>query len=54
MRTLIQPWAIMPRLEESVKSSPDPKTAKEKMIQAYPNWGGVFLLDMMLPAYYKK
>ena len=42
------------RLGESVKSSPDPKMAKEKMIQAYPNWGGVFLLDMMLPAYYKK
>ena len=42
------------KLGEVVKSSPDPKTAKGKMMQAYPKWGGVFLLDMMLPAYYKK
>ena len=39
---------------EMVKESPDPKTAKEKMMKAYPNYGGAFLLDMMLPAFYRK
>ena len=37
-----------------VEESPDPKTAKEKMMAAYPNYGGGFLLDAMLPAFYKK
>ncbi|MBW2029612.1 MAG: MBL fold metallo-hydrolase [Deltaproteobacteria bacterium] len=37
-----------------VKESPDVKTAKEKLIKAYPKYGAVFLLDMMLPAFYKK
>lgn len=37
-----------------VEEAPDAKTAKEKMMAAYPNYGGVFLLDMMLPAFYKK
>ena len=37
-----------------VKEAPDPKAAKEKMMKAYPKYGGAFLLDMMLPAFYKK
>jgi len=37
-----------------VGESADAKTAKEKLMKAYPNYGGAFLLDMMLPAFYKK
>ena len=37
-----------------VKEAPDVKTAKEKMIAAYPKYQAVFLLDAMLPAFYKK
>jgi hypothetical protein len=37
-----------------VGESPDAKTAKEKMMNAYPTYGGAFLLDAMLPAFYKK
>ena len=37
-----------------VKEAPDPKAAKEKMMEAYPKYGGAFLLDMLLPAFYKK
>ena len=37
-----------------IKESPDMATANEKMIKAYPNYGGVFLLDLFLPAFYKK
>ena len=40
-------------LGEVIKESPDAATAKEKMMKAYPNYGGVFLLDMMLPGFYK-
>ena len=42
------------KLGEIVNASPDVATAKEKLLQAYPNWGGAFFLDMMLPAYYQK
>jgi hypothetical protein len=42
------------KLGEIIKGSPDVASAKEKLLKAYPNWGGVFFLDMMLPAYYKK
>jgi len=41
-------------LGKVIKESPDVKTAKEKLMTAYPNYGGVFLLDAMLPAFYKK
>jgi len=41
-------------LGKVIKESPDAATAKEKMVKAYPNYGGVFLLDMMLPGFYKK
>jgi len=37
-----------------VEESPDVKTAKEKMIEAYPKYQAVFLLDAMLPAFFKK
>ena len=41
-------------VQKIVKESPDAKTAKEKIMKAYPKYGAPFLLDMMLPAYYKK
>ena len=41
-------------LDAAVKGSADPAGAKQKMIQAFPEWGGVFLLDAMLPMHYKK
>lgn len=41
-------------LGKAVKGSPDVATAKDKMIKAYPNYGGVFLLDALLPEFYKK
>ena len=37
-----------------VEEAPDVKTAKEKMMEVYPNYAAVFLLDQMLPAFYKK
>jgi glyoxylase-like metal-dependent hydrolase (beta-lactamase superfamily II) len=37
-----------------VIKSPDVKTAKERMVEAYKNYGGVFLLDLLLPAFYRK
>lgn len=42
------------KLDTAVKGSSDPAGAKEKMMQAFPEWGGVFLLDLMLPRHYKK
>ena len=30
------------------------KAAKEQMMKAYPKYGAAFLLDVMLPAFYKK
>lgn len=42
------------KLGAAVKSSADPAGAKEKMMQAFPDWGGVFLLDALLPRHYKK
>jgi hypothetical protein len=42
------------KLDEAVKGSADPAGAKAKMMQAYPEWGGVFLLDALLPMHYKK
>ena len=41
-------------LGKAVNESPDPAAAKEKMIKAYPNYGAQFLLDLFLPAFYKK
>ena len=41
-------------LDAAVKGSADPDGAKAKMIQAFPEWGGVFLLDALLPRHYKK
>jgi hypothetical protein len=37
-----------------IDESTDAKSAKEKLVRAYPKYGGAFLLDMMLPAHYKK
>lgn len=42
------------KLDAAVKGSADPAGAKEKMVQAFPEWGGVFLLDALLPMHYKK
>jgi hypothetical protein len=42
------------KLDTAVKGSSDPAGAEEKMMQAFPEWGGVFLLDLMLPRHYKK
>ncbi|MBW2043814.1 MAG: hypothetical protein JRI96_02845 [Deltaproteobacteria bacterium] len=36
-----------------IGESPDVKTANEKLIKAYPRYGGTFLLDLFLPAFYK-
>jgi len=41
-------------LGKVIKESPDVETAKERMVEAYKNYGGVFLLDLLLPAFYKK
>lgn len=41
-------------LGKVVKESPDAVMAKEKMMKAYPSYGGVVLLDLLLPAFYKK
>ncbi|MBN2029324.1 hypothetical protein JW824_03670 [bacterium] len=37
-----------------IKESPDAATAKDKMIEAYPNYGGVVLLDLLLPGFYQQ
>jgi hypothetical protein len=42
------------KLDKAVKGSSDAAGAKEKMIQAFPEWGAVFLLDALLPMHYKK
>lgn len=42
------------KLAEVVKSSKNVAEAKAKMMEAYPNWGGVFLLDKILPAHFAK
>ncbi len=42
------------KLNEAVKSSADAAGAKEKMMQVFPEWEGVFLLDALLPMHYKK
>lgn len=41
-------------LDKAVKGSAGPEDAKAKMMQAFPEWGGVFLLDALLPLHYKK
>jgi hypothetical protein len=41
-------------LGKVIKESPDVATAKDKMMKAYPNHGGVALLDMLLPGFYQK
>jgi hypothetical protein len=40
--------------QKIIDESPDPKSAKGKLVNAYPKYGGAFLLDMLLPAHYKK
>jgi hypothetical protein len=40
-------------LGKVVKESPDVATAKDKMIKAYPTYGGVILLDILLPSFYQ-
>ena len=42
------------KLDTTVKGSSGPEDAKGKMMQAYPEWGGVFLLDALLPMHYRK
>jgi glyoxylase-like metal-dependent hydrolase (beta-lactamase superfamily II) len=37
-----------------IKESPDAATAKDKMMKAYPSYGGVVLLDLLLPGFYQK
>ncbi len=37
-----------------IEESPDVATAKDKMIKAYPTYGGVVLLDLLLPGFYQK
>ena len=41
-------------LSQQMSQSGDAATAKEKLLQSYPEWGGPFFLDMLLPAYYQK
>ena len=40
-------------LGKVVKESPDVATAKDKMIKAYPSYGGAVLLDLLLPGFYQ-
>jgi hypothetical protein len=42
------------KLDKAVKGSSDPAGAKAKMMQEFPEWGAVFLLDALLPRHYKK
>ena len=46
--------AYFETVENIIKESPDVKTAKEKMMKAYPNYGAKWLLDALLPKHYKK
>ena len=41
-------------LGKVIKESPDVATAKDKMMKAYPSYGGVVLLDLLLPGFYQK
>jgi len=41
-------------LGKVVKESPDVATAKDKIMKAYPSYGGVVLLDLLLPGFYQK
>jgi glyoxylase-like metal-dependent hydrolase (beta-lactamase superfamily II) len=41
-------------LGKVIKESPDVATAKDKMMKAYPSYGGVALLDVLLPGFYQK
>ena len=41
-------------LGKVIKKSPDVAAAKEKMMNAYPSYGGVELLDLLLPGFYQK
>jgi hypothetical protein len=41
-------------LGKVIKESPDVATAKDKMMKAYPTYGGVVLLDLLLPGFYQK
>jgi hypothetical protein len=41
-------------LGKVIKESKDVAAAKEKMIKAYPTYGGVALLDLLLPGFYQK
>ncbi|MBW1802078.1 MAG: hypothetical protein JRJ85_15265 [Deltaproteobacteria bacterium] len=49
-----QATAYFETVQKVVKASPDVKTAKEKLMKAYPKYGAPYLLDMMLPFHYKK
>ncbi|MFC1780875.1 hypothetical protein ACFLZ8_01245, partial [Planctomycetota bacterium] len=40
-------------LGKVIEESADVATAKEKMIEAYPSYGGVVLLDILLPGFYQ-
>ena len=39
--------------QKLIKESPDVKTAKKKLMRAYPDYEGEFLLDFLLPAHFK-
>lgn len=39
-------------LGKVIKESPDVASAKDKMMKAYPSYGGVVLLDLLLPGFY--
>jgi len=39
-------------LGKVIKESPDVATAKDKMMKAYPSYGGAVLLDLLLPGFY--
>jgi hypothetical protein len=41
-------------LGKVIKESKDVATAKDKMIKAYPTYGGVALLDLLLPGFYQQ
>jgi glyoxylase-like metal-dependent hydrolase (beta-lactamase superfamily II) len=41
-------------LGKVIKESPDAATAKDKMLKAYPSYGGVVLLDLLLPGFFQK
>ena len=41
-------------LGKVIRESPDVATAKDKMMKACPSYGGVVLLDLLLPGFYQK